>query len=52
MPRAVGVLDAQHENATMLAGQQPVEKRRSGPTDVQVARGRRSEANANGLISQ
>ena len=42
----VGVLDAQHERSAVPAGIQPVEKRRAGAADVQVAGGRRSEADA------
>src|SRR5271157_3348300 len=43
----VGVLDAQDHGAAPLPGEQPVEKRGAGVADVQMSRGRRSEANAN-----
>ena len=42
----VGVLDAQHERAAVPAGIQPVEQRRAGAADVQVAGGRRGKADA------
>ena len=45
----VGVLDAQHERAAVPAGEQPVEERRAGAADVQVAGGRWREADANHL---
>ncbi len=35
--RAVGVLDAQDEDAAVVAREQPVEQRRAGAADVQVA---------------
>src|SRR5271157_2999220 len=43
----VGVLDAQDHDAALLPCEQPVEKRGAGVADVQMSRGRRSEANAN-----
>src|SRR5271157_30784 len=43
----VGVLDAQDHGAALLPGEQPVEKRGACVADVQMSRGRRSEANAN-----
>ena len=42
----VGVLDAQHEHAAVAAREQPVEERRARAADVQVAGGRRREADA------
>ena len=42
-PLDVGVLDAQHEHAAMPARKQPVEQRRPGAADVQVAGRRRRE---------
>src|SRR5271157_668250 len=43
----VGVLDAQDHDAALLPCEQPVEKRGAGVANVQLSRGRRSEANAN-----
>ena len=43
---AVGILDAQQEAATMVAGEQPVEERRAGTADMQGAGGRGGESNA------
>src|SRR5271157_134931 len=43
----VGVLDAQDHDAALLPREQPVEKRGAGVANVQMSRGRRSEANAN-----
>src|SRR5262245_58495712 len=40
-PFAIGVLDPQQHFAAAPAGIEPVEERRSRPTDVQEARGRR-----------
>ncbi len=42
----VGVLDAQDQRARLVAGEEPVEQRRAGPTHVQVARGCGREADA------
>ena len=42
----VGVLDAQHEHAAVTPREQPVEERRAGAADVEVAGGRRREADA------
>ena len=42
----VGVLDAQDEDAAVPAREEPVEERGAGAADVQVAGGRRSEADA------
>ena len=42
----VGVLDAQDEHAAVASGKQPVEERGASAADVEVAGGRRSEANA------
>src|SRR5262249_30641281 len=39
----VRVLDAQHENAPALAREQIIVECRAGPTDMEVARGARSE---------
>ena len=44
----VGVFDAQHEHAAVAAGVEPVEERRAGAADVQVARGRRRKTDARG----
>jgi hypothetical protein len=44
----VGVLDAQQVAAAVVAGLQPVEERRPGAADVEVAGGRGSEADAHG----
>ena len=43
---AVGVLDAEHEGAAGVPGVEPVEERGAGAADVEVAGGRRSEADA------
>ena len=43
----VGVLDAQDEGAAGLPGVEPVEQRRAGAADVEVAGGRGGEADAN-----
>src|SRR5690606_3134640 len=43
---AVGVLDPQHEDAAVLAGEQPVVDGRAGAAHVQVARGRGREADS------
>jgi hypothetical protein len=40
----VGVLDAQHERARTLAGEEPVEQCRTGAADVEIARRRRGHA--------
>ena len=47
-PRAfsVGVFDAKHKLATLLAGKQPVEKSGSCPTNMEIARWRRGEADS------
>ena len=42
----VGVFDAQNEHPAVTAREQPVEQRRAGAADVEVAGGRRSEADA------
>src|SRR5205814_8638940 len=44
----VGVLDAEQEHPAHVARVQPVEERGAGTTHVQVARGRRGEADARG----
>ena len=44
----VGIFDAQDERAAVAAGEQPVEKGRSGATDVEVAGGRGREPDARG----
>ena len=43
----VGVFDAEDEFAAGLAGEQPVEQCGTRPTDMQIARWRRREANTN-----
>src|SRR5271157_1037280 len=43
----IGILDAQDHDAALLPCEQPVEKRGAGVANVQLSRGRRSEANAN-----
>ena len=43
----IGVFNAQHHDAARLAGEEPVEQRGTGVADMQMSRGRRSEANAN-----
>src|SRR5271157_2531000 len=43
----IGILDAQDHDAALLPCEQPVEKRGAGVADVQMSRGRRSEANTN-----
>ena len=45
-PLGVGVLDAQDERAAVAPGVEPVEERRAGAADMQVARGRRGKADA------
>jgi hypothetical protein len=45
-PLAISILDSQHEGPAAVLGVQPVEQRRSGTTDVEVARGRGREADA------
>ena len=52
--RPVGVLDAQHELAALLAREREVEQRHVGGADVRVAGGRRRDAQAGcggGLLS-
>src|SRR6266571_3757950 len=44
----VGVFDAQQELAARVAGVQPVEEGGAGAADVEVAGGRRGEADAGG----
>src|SRR3989449_4864252 len=44
----VGVFDAEQELAARVAGEQPVEEGGAGAADVEVARGRRGEADAGG----
>ena len=39
----IGILDAQQHPAAVMAGEQPVEQRGTGATDMQEARGRRGE---------
>src|SRR5262249_13951497 len=46
---AVGVLDPEEERTAVVAGEEPVEEGRPGATDVEVPRGARGEANADGL---
>ena len=46
----IGVLDAQHERAAMLAGEEPVEVRRARPADVEIAGRAGREAHADGMI--
>ena len=45
-PFEVGVLDAEQEDAALAPGEQPVEQRRSSVADVQMAGGRRGEADS------
>ncbi|CAB4576132.1 unannotated protein [freshwater metagenome] len=45
-PLGVGVFDTQNELAALLAGKEPVEKGGSCPTDVEIARRRRGEADS------
>jgi hypothetical protein len=45
-PLLVGILDPEHEDALGLLGEEPIEQRRTGPADVEVAGGRGSEADA------
>src|SRR2546427_637965 len=42
----VGVFDAEQELAARVAGEEPVEEGGTGAADVEVARGRRGEADA------
>ena len=42
----VGVFDAQDEGAAMAAGVEPVEQRRAGAADVEIAGRRRRETDA------
>src|SRR2546427_12963354 len=42
----VGVFDAEQELAARVAGEEPVEEVGAGAADVEVARGRRGEADA------
>ena len=44
----VGVLDAEHEGAAGLPGEEPVEERGAGAADVEVAGGGGGEANSDG----
>ena len=43
---AVGVLDAEDERSAVMAREEPVEERGAGAADVEIAGGRRSEADA------
>ena len=45
----IGVFDPEHEGAVMTTSEQPVEERRACATDMQVARGRRREADPDHL---
>ena len=45
-PLLVGVLDPQDEGAAGVPGEQPVEQRRAGAADVEVAGGGGGEADA------
>src|SRR5262249_59237243 len=47
--RPVGVLDAEDENAAVMARVEPVEERGSSAANVKMAGGTRSEAHADGL---
>ena len=47
--RAVRVLDAEDEDAAVVAGEGPVEERGPGAADVEVAGGARGKADADGL---
>ena len=47
----VGVLDAEDEGAAGVAGEEPVEERGAGATNVQVAGGRGSETDAGSFRS-
>src|SRR5664279_5312963 len=44
--REIGVLNAQHHDATGLTGEEPVKECSAGVADMQLSCGRRSEANA------
>src|SRR5664279_2325775 len=44
--REIGVLNAQHHDATGLTGKEPVEECSAGVANMQLSRRRRSEANA------
>jgi hypothetical protein len=46
--RFIGILDAEHENSTVMTGKQPVEKRGAGATHMKVSGGRWCEAGAYG----
>ena len=46
-PFGVGILNSQHEGAAMAPCEEPIEQRRAGAADVEVAGRRRSEADAN-----
>ena len=46
---AIGVLDPEEEDPPGMAGEQPVEERRPGPSDVKVPARARREAHANGF---
>ena len=46
----IGVFDAQHERAAVPAGVEPVEQRRPGAADVEIAGRRGSEADADHLL--
>jgi hypothetical protein len=50
-PLLVGVLDAQDELAVTVAGKEPVEQRRAGRADVQVAGRAGGEAYADGFVA-
>ena len=47
IPRRVRVLDPQHERAARMPGIEPVEQRRAGTSDVEVAGGTRGKSDAN-----
>jgi len=46
------VLDAQVEAAAVMAGEQPVEQRRAGAADVEIARRRRGKTGDDGHCSR
>src|SRR5438094_2095593 len=44
--RSIGVLDAQNEFAVVMSREEPIEKGRARPADVEIASGRGGEADA------
>ena len=46
----VSVFDSQYENAAALASEDPIVERRLGPAYVEVASGRRGEADTNRAV--